>query len=65
MINVADPIEKILDKLGISDNSAKALQFMVGLGIIALSVTKFSSDTQILSVMGIIFGGYLILKAVQ
>ena len=62
---MADPVDDILVKVGVTGNSAKALQFMVGLGLVAFSVTKFSPSNQILSVIGIIFGGYLILKAIQ
>ena len=62
---MSDWIDLFLNKIGINGNSAKALQFVVGLGLVAFSLAKYSNESQILSVIGILFGGYLILKAIQ
>ena len=60
-----DWIDYILSKIGIREGASKAIQFVVGVGLVAISLNKYSSDNQVLSVIGILFGGYLILKSLQ
>ncbi len=62
---MADWIDSILNKIGISGDSSKALQFVVGTGLVALSLAKYTNESQFLSGIGILFGGYLILKSIQ
>ena len=62
---MTDFVDDVLGRIGFSGGAAKALQFMVGLVLAAISVQNYSQSTQALSFIGIIFGGYLILKAIQ
>jgi len=62
---MADWIDSILNKIGISGDSSKALQFVVGAGLVAFSLAKYTNESQFLSGIGILFGGYLILKSIQ
>lgn len=62
---MTDWINKILTGIGITGSSAKALQFVVGVGLVAFSLVKYSNENQILPIIGILFSGYLILKAIQ
>jgi len=62
---MSDWIDYILSKIGIKEGASKAIQFVIGVGLVAISLNKYSSENQILSVIGILFGGYLILKSLQ
>ena len=62
---MTDFVDSVMSRIGFSGGAAKALQFMVGLVLAAISVQNYSPNTQALSFIGIIFGGYLILKAIQ
>lgn len=62
---MSDWIDTLLNRVGISGNSSKALQFVVGAGLVALSLAKYSGELKFLSAIGILFGGYLILKSIQ
>ena len=58
-------IDYVLSKIGIKEGGSTAIQFVIGVGLVAISLNKYSPENQILSVIGILFGGYLILKSVQ
>ena len=62
---MADFIDKLFNKIGVTGSELIALQFIIGLIIVAISLTRFTEQTAILSVIGIGIGAYLMLKALK
>lgn len=60
-----DIIDTLFNKIGITGSELIALQFIIGLIFVAISLTRFTEQTAILSIMGIGIGAYLMLKAVK
>ena len=62
---MTDIIDAALTKLGVTGSSSKALQFVVGLGLVAFSLVKYSNQYAVLYIIGILVGAFFILKSVQ
>ncbi len=62
---MTDFIDSFLAKVGISGSSSKALQFVIGLGLVAFSLVKYSNQYAALYIIGILIGAFFILKAIQ
>ncbi len=63
---MSDLVESALTKIGITGADSKALQFVVGLGLVAFSLVRYKKDDyEILYIIGILAGGYLILKSIK
>ena len=61
---MTDWIDVGLGRIGITEGSAKAVQFIMGGGIVAFSLSRYTPIDQFLPIFGTLFGGYLILKVV-
>ena len=62
---MSDYIDKAFNKIGITGSDSKAIQFVIGLGLVAFSLIKYNERLAALFIVGILFGGYLILKSVK
>ncbi len=62
---MSDFVEGILEKIGITGTDSKALQFVLGLGLVAFSLVKYQKLYEGLYIIGILAGGYLILKSIK
>ena len=62
---MSDYVDRFFHTIGITGSDAKAIQFIIGLGLVTFSLIKYSFQIAALSIMGILFGGYLILKAIK
>jgi len=63
---MSDWVESGLTRIGITGTDSKALQFVVGLGLVAFSLVKYKKDDyEALYIIGILAGGYFILKSIK
>ena len=62
---MSDYVDQFFNKIGISGSDGKAIQFVIGIGLVTISLVKYNETTIALSIVGILFGGYLILKSVK
>ena len=62
---MSDFFDPLLRKLHITGTSAKALKFVLGAGVVALSLASYTPANQLIPFFGILLGGYIILLALQ
>ena len=62
---MADLIDQFFGRIGFTGTTIKTVQFVIGAGLVAFSIYKYRPDNMIVSVLGILFGAYLILKVIE
>jgi len=62
---MSDYVDKLFDKIGITGSDTKAIQFVIGLGLVAISLVKYNTKYAVLYVVAILLGAYLILKSIK
>ena len=62
---MSDYIDMFFNKIGITGSDGKAIQFVIGLGLVAFSLVKYNDKYAVPYIIGILFGAYLILKAIK
>ncbi len=60
-----DWVDNVLNRIGVTGSTSKALQFVFGIGVVALSLSNYSPKNNVLSIIGILLGGYLIIKSIE
>lgn len=62
---MTDYADKVFEKMGFNGSSIKAMKFVIGSALIAFSLSRYTTDQQLMPFFGFLVGAYLIIDAMQ